>query len=169
MFAENGSPRFQNCTITKNEARGGSFPYTLHSGGGGVYVSGGTPIFEDCVISDNETRSWSTSVGGGEGAGLKSRFSSVTLKNCSITGNQTNYHGAGVYHVGDPTAMLTLDNCTVADNRASGQGNGGGLYLKGPAEITESAIARNEAAMYGGGDSRMVRWCMRSIQQLGHR
>ena len=59
----------------------------------------------------------------------------LTLNNCTITGNTANFNapcctdtgrGGGIYN--GPSASLTINGCTITNNKAFG---GGGIYNDG--------------------------------------
>jgi parallel beta-helix repeat protein len=84
------------------------------------------------------------------GGGLSDLFGSVSLTNCTISGNSASNKGGGLY-VGAsfPRGSLSLTNCTVHGNSAA---NGGGLYdVYGPTTLTNCTVSGNSAGAGGGG------------------
>ena len=73
----------------------------------------------------------------------------LTITDCAIEGNRTDYDGGGIAS-GGPENPATLDvvRCTIRSNVASGFG--GGLGMAGPTTIRDSTIYNN-AANFGGG------------------
>jgi CSLREA domain-containing protein len=91
-----------------------------------------------------------TSSGGGI---FGSTGSSLTLTNSTVTGNTAFDHGGGILIDG----ALTLTGSTVSNNTAnsdaSGDGNGGGIYIwpgNNTVTLTNSTISGN-SAFFGGG------------------
>lgn len=86
------------------------------------------------------------------GAGLFCNYSSPTLANCTITGNEVRTYGwAGV---GGGMCCLysspTLTNCTISGNRASEDG-GGIAWFYGSPTLINCTISGNYAPGWGGG------------------
>ena len=71
----------------------------------------------------------------------------LTMSNCALIGNRTDYDGGGIYNDYYGT-MLTMDNCTVNNNFASGYG--GGIYSGGPLTITNCILSGNYGERGGG-------------------
>lgn len=98
----------QNLTIINNSA---------NCNGGGIRISGGgTYTFTSCKISNN-----STGYSNGEpgyGGGIYINTGTVTLKDCTITGNSAinsgrSSKGGGIYLA---EGTLTTTNCTISGN-----------------------------------------------------
>ncbi len=86
-----------------------------------------------------------TITGGSEeyGGGVYCRFSSPTLRNCLISGNEASISGGGVFcfYDGSPTIV----NCTMSEN------TGGGLYCwRSNSTVVDCRISGN-TAKWGGG------------------
>lgn len=88
------------------------------------------------------------------GAGIYNDHSTLTLSNCTLSGNSTG-DGGGIYNDGgvSGSAALTVVNSTVSGNMAF---NGGGIFndgLGGSATLTviASTISDNLARKHGGG------------------
>jgi hypothetical protein len=97
---------------------------------------GGARVVVDGVASHKTTGPWT--VGGGilnEGT--------LSLTNCTVSGNTTDMGGGGIYN----GATLTLANSTVSENIA---GNGGGIYNNGTLTLTNSTVSGNTAWAGGG-------------------
>jgi hypothetical protein len=76
------------------------------------------------------------------GSGITVAISGVTIE------NGTNNYGGGIYNAG----TLTVTNCTLSGNWASGFfGEGGGIYNVGTLTVTSSTISGNYSAYYGLG------------------
>jgi hypothetical protein len=77
----------------------------------------------------------------------------LTLTNSDVTGNggaiQLANYTAPPYSPlsGQPT--LTLENCVITDNHATGEG--GGIFAPGPLTIRDSLITGNRSSGFGGG------------------
>jgi hypothetical protein len=97
-----------------------------------------------------------------EGGGAILNFGTLTVSNCTFTGNQANGFldqnndpsggngGGGIYSPG----TLTVDNSTFIGNEANtGLRGGGGIYAEGTLTVNNSTFTGNQAnnAFYGGG------------------
>ncbi|HEX4946308.1 MAG TPA: choice-of-anchor Q domain-containing protein [Blastocatellia bacterium] len=109
-----GALTLTNCHITGN---------TANFTGGGVALQNAEGIFTGCTFSNNTA--------GSEGGGIfyQGGDNTLTLVNCTITGNQANGNGrgAGILNqafCGDST--LQVNNCTIANN-ISAEMSGGGI------------------------------------------
>ena len=118
--------------------------YSNDSDGGAISCKGATLSINNCVISDNRAT--------GNGGGVSSTYySNMTLTNCVVTRNNAaggNSVGGAVY---SETSTLSLDNCLIGDNRATG--NGGGVYvnpLQGPTTLVNCTVTNN-VGLFGGG------------------
>lgn len=113
-------------------------------GGGGIRNSGGTVNVNDCIVQ----RCFSQGGGGVANVGV------ITLTNCTLQKNSTNFIGGGFAN-GAGTAILT--NCNLSNNAAgSGGGDaGGGMYNNATAMLTNCTLSGNRvgggAATAGGG------------------
>jgi hypothetical protein len=97
---------------------------------------GGARVVVDGVASHKTTGPWT--VGGGilnEGT--------LSLTNCTVSGNTTDIAGGGIWN----GATLTLANSTVSENIA---GDGGGIYNNGTLTLTNSTVSGNTAWAGGG-------------------
>jgi len=84
-----------------------------------------------------------------DGGGIYN-YGSLTVKSCSIVGNEADEYGGGIYNTGTATVV----DCTISDNMARLNGGGIGhnaywysdaLYIKGDTNI------KNNQATYGWG------------------
>jgi len=83
------------------------------SGGGGVYANNGAHLeLADCVIAGNVCVPPGPGTYGG---GVLCHASSVTLRDCTISGN-TAFKGGAASNRTHPGASLTLHGCTVTGN-----------------------------------------------------
>lgn len=123
----------------------------------------GTLTIDSLTIANGELIAAQPS-GAALGAGIASVYTTLTLRNCVVTGNaiSTSSYAAGggvfVY-----AADLTLANSTISNNTVSGNsgasGMGGGVFVRqkigttigGNATITDSHIIDNIAHGNGGG------------------
>ena len=75
----------------------------------------------------------------------------VTIRGLTISGGSAEGGGHGIRNV---QSILTIDNCSVRDNRGDlspNGGNGGGIYnYEGTLTITNSTIVHNSARAWGG-------------------
>jgi len=69
-------------------------------------------------------------------------ISGITIAN----GWLTNEHGAGIYNI----STLSLTNCALTFNTATGVGDGGGIFNSGTLIIDHCLVANNEARSGGG-------------------
>ena len=109
------------------------------------------------AISGLTITNGSVSVSPGGGGILNS--GTLTISNCTISGNSTLHrdgssgYGGGIYN----DASLTISNCTISGNTApfdnfyDTQGYGGGIYNTGLLTITNSTVSGNSASDHGGG------------------
>ena len=129
--------------------------------GGGVFLYGtAQTLIEDTVISDNDAGG----VEGGNGAGIAARrlTGSLTIERSTLSGNDAESAGGGLFVDGGQGASLTVRGSTVSGNTADA---GGGVYLyglAGAALIENSTVSGNQATggpgggiylynLYGGG------------------
>ena len=100
-----------------------------------------TVILRDTTISDNVT---------GSEAGGVFIFGSLTVSNCTISGNTTKIRGGGV-QIG-PGSYGTITNSTISGNSTTDDlSDGGGVYNHGRMLITSSTITGNATPRNGGG------------------
>jgi parallel beta-helix repeat protein len=157
--AVGGSATITNCTFANDSAGyggGGLASYTAavtvsgstfssdHAGtvGGAITLYSGSLTVELSTVSEN-----SAPDGGGlsNNPGLRAGGASLTVVDCTVSGNSAAVDGGGLENQG--TATLTA--CTISGNSAAG--NGGGADNESPATLTLTActISGNSAA--GGG------------------
>ncbi len=134
-------------TICNNKVTNG-----LYSNGGGIYNSGNL-IMNGGEINGNtgfwgggisNCKTGTVNIYGGSicknttasdsyhGAGIYNRGGTVTIKECSITGNQTSASGGGIYSEtdSDSTAYLNIEGGTIQGNSAGRQQTSSDSSLK---------------------------------------
>jgi uncharacterized repeat protein (TIGR01451 family) len=90
----------------------------------------------------------------GDGGGIVTFATSLTLDDVALTANSATFGGAGLdapFESGSSTAV-TITNSVVSDNRVSGgagNGQGGGLAVFGPLTMTNVTIAGNSVQNAG--------------------
>jgi CSLREA domain-containing protein len=84
-----------------------------------------------------------------EGGGIAADSSTLTLTNCTFTGNSAFDYGGGVWS--QNTVTLTVTNCTFTGNAALGNAGGGIFNDDGTMTVTGSTFADNSAAESEGG------------------
>jgi hypothetical protein len=111
-----------------------------------IFVYAGAPLISDCTIARNRA-DVAASIPGG--AGITTRFSSATIRRCSVL-NNTAFFGAGIMLRG---AAPVVDNCLIARNTATSAASfgGGGVYIRQAASavITNCTIADNASVPVG--------------------
>jgi Bacterial Ig-like domain (group 3)/MBG domain (YGX type)/Domain of unknown function (DUF4214)/Right handed beta helix region len=136
-----GSLELNNASETET-ITGPTTGLTLDGGGtSGVFQidAGATAAISGLTITHG------SSVNGG---GV-SNDGTLTLTNCTISGNFAAQSGGGLYD--GANAAVTLTNCTISGNSATQ--NGGGVYdgAHATATMTNSTISGNSTVNYGGG------------------
>jgi hypothetical protein len=124
-----------NCNISDNFA----------NSTGGIDVNGGVATFTDCTINGNHA---SGRVGGMQFAGAE-----LEMTSCTISDNTTGDEAGGLLLRG-ASAFELIQNSTISNNRAAG--NGGGIEVDhavntGPFLLNDSTIDGNRAGAQGGG------------------
>ncbi|MGD8454129.1 MAG: right-handed parallel beta-helix repeat-containing protein [Phycisphaerae bacterium] len=150
VLCDSGSPTLTNCTIRLNRAYASAL-------GGGVYCSGGSPVFINCTINENTADVNGHSTGGGVYCGR----GDLTLSGCTICGNAAG-SGGGLYC--SENSILTLADCTIAQNRTLDYGIGGGMVCRDSSmTLSHCTISQNEATIVGGvyvtGSDAMLTGC----------
>ncbi len=89
----------------------------------------------------------------------------LSVYGCSFTNISGSGRGGAIYVAGNNTISVKIDECTFADNSATGSFNGGALFLGAPSEITNSHFSENRAtknsggAIYIGGAGSIIKSC----------
>jgi hypothetical protein len=130
-----GQVTINNCAISHNNAQFG----------GGIFGAGPITIYR-CTISSNTASSG--------GAGINSDNANLVLQNSQVIGNQaasaTHVQGGGVDYFSAGQGQVSIINCLIAGNSATGlaagtMAQGGGLNIEGQATIVDSTIFNNQA------------------------
>jgi hypothetical protein len=156
-----GNPTISGCIITGNQA----------SHGGGIYINKGSAIINKCVITENLSSYYGGGIyvysqgsltisdctitgnqaynGPGGGIHINTNKGPVTINKCVITKNSSSSYGGGIDTYTE--GSLTISGCTIGENQAS-NGAGGGIYInKGAATFNNCVITKNSSSSYGGG------------------
>ena len=110
---------------------------TGSAGGGALFASGGSVLtVKNCTFEGNSTQN-------DRGGGAVLIASSARFENCTFKDNSSSLVGGAV--MTDTGATAVFENCTFSDNAAAkeSKGNGGALYFKGPATITNCSFNDN--------------------------
>ena len=153
QVADNSELDASNLVIEKNEAA---------KNGGGILAPGAenkkySISLNGVSIKDNKAEK-------GVGAGIcamrayqkNDTTGTLTLKNCTITGNQ-GITGGGIYLDADITA--TMDGGEISGNSAisTGQSSGGGIWVKGTFTLNSGKISNNvKDGQWNGGAGAFV-------------
>lgn len=138
----NSNPVISHCRISNNTGR------TELWGAGGIMLQNSNADISWCDISGNVVNN----VGGATGGGIKIMDSHPVITGCNITGNDGYYRGGGIDMVGN--SSLTIANCSITGNLLSSgsSGMGGGIAAQGSdLDVSECTISRNVGGLIGGG------------------
>ena len=111
--------------------------------GGAVYNDGNLTI-SNSVLSGNVAGT--NSFGGGIGGAIWNNSSSLTVVNCTLSGNSSG-GGAAIHN---QIGSLTVINSRLTGNTVSGAGSGGAISNQGTLQVRNSTVSGN-SAYYGGG------------------
>ncbi len=79
------------------------------------------------------------------GGAIRVNAGTVTLNDCSLSGNHADANGGAVFNAG----ILSVNRCTFSTNTAN---SGGGLYNNaGTTTLTNTTLSGNSATSFGGG------------------
>ena len=180
IYTEGGTVTMTGCTLARNKAvtegggicakKDGSTAAAVTITGGTIEANtaaefpsvgfgGGISINEGCTLTIQGNVNIKDNMANVDGGGIYTG-GTVTVDQCTITGNETNEgNGGGVCAVrvsgGDP-CTVTLTRCTIGGSTA-GDGNtaaasGGGIYTEGgTVTMSGGEIKGNNAANSGGG------------------
>ena len=94
---------------------------------------------------------------GDTGGGIYNDQATLTVTNCTLSGNSAGYRGGGIFNGGEfGSATLTISHSTLSGNSStSGAGYGGGIFNAGgfgsaTLTITNSTLSGNSARSGGG-------------------
>ncbi len=159
------------------EVHSDSAPLTLTIQGSGQTIDANHASRVLSVESATLTLSNLTLTGGSAnyGGGIYAGYSTVTLNDCTVSGNTASSTtiglGGGVLAVSKPSATLadssiTLSHSTVSDNTAYGTsaGLGGGLFLLGENSVTltDSTVSDNTTYGHSAGLGAACTWPQRT-------
>ncbi|GAA5149458.1 hypothetical protein GCM10023213_47190 [Prosthecobacter algae] len=123
----------------------------VENGKGGAILNQGTLSLADCTLSLN-----GASQGGAIANGMAATPSRLTLKRCTLSGNQASTQGGAIYNstAGGGAATVELENCLIFSNASLR--HGGALANSsgnGPATLAalHCTVMNNTAASSGGG------------------
>lgn len=132
--------------------------------GGGIHIAslGENNVIKDCLIQGNKTIAETDGVG----AGLYIQRGTVNVTGCTITENEANGNGGGMFIGNDnDIPVVNIANTTITDNTSTGEGSGfyynrGKLNIEGNeveiygsfkvAKPTNEATSANGVAINGG-------------------
>lgn len=141
-IANYGTLTVSDCAVSDNHALG--------TYGGGIAVFSGAPFsapFSATLTVCNSVVAGNTALQ--NGGGITGVASTVTLNNCSVTGNSSQlYDGGGLNNHGGGT--FTVLRSVVANNTANGFGGGIQNDIDSTLTVRDSAVYGN-SARYGGG------------------
>jgi hypothetical protein len=143
IAVDGGTLTVDDCLVTGNTAE-----RSVTGGGGGIWVDGGSLTLQNSVVRDNTALT-----GGGLGVmtGGKVLVEDSTIADNSATdatpiSGQPGGQGGGVYAGLESTHPLSIESSTVTGNTATGDPQGGGVYLNfDNADVTGSTVSDNSA------------------------
>ena len=144
----NGSPTYDNTGTPISYSAGLG---AVESGKGGAILNQGTLILADCTLDSN-----GASQGGAIANGMAATPSRLTLKRCTLSGNQASTQGGAIYNstAGGGAATVELENCLIFSNASLRHGGAISNFSgNGPATLTalHCTVMNNKAASSGGG------------------
>jgi parallel beta-helix repeat protein/predicted outer membrane repeat protein len=118
---------------------------------GSSIAGGGVANSGGTVTLTNCTISGNTSTNAG--GGILNAGGEMTLTNCTISDNSATNNGGGISNGGDfgTSAEMFLTNCTISDNTADDHSGGGIEIFGGEMTLSGCTISGNSAGEHGGG------------------
>ncbi|MGP1531892.1 MAG: right-handed parallel beta-helix repeat-containing protein, partial [Treponema sp.] len=144
--------KLSDVKIKNNEASSSAAGLCLH-GSHGAKTTADSVVLTRVTLHENKL----TDTGARGGAGMMfatyDRDSAITLKNCTVTKNESKTFGGGIsLHTSDSGLVcgkLILEVSTVSENKAQ---NGGGIYVNESNLVMKNTdLTSNTATMEGGG------------------
>ncbi|MEY2510438.1 MAG: hypothetical protein QOE26_1201 [Verrucomicrobiota bacterium] len=133
-------------TLTIN-GKGASRIFNIQAGAGSVTISGLTLANAKAASSGAFPNGW---------GGAIFNSASLTLTDCTLSGNSASFHGGAILNNGSSSgnATLTLTNCTLTGNSSTMSG-GAILNLGSPSghatlNMTNCTLNQNSASQHGG-------------------
>jgi len=131
IYCNGSSPTIANCYITQNTAEFGA--------GGGFCCIDSNSLIRNCIVSDNRAMG---------AAGIYCIYDcDMKIINSVISGNIADAQSCGGIYV--DSSDVTVDNCTIIGNRTNWYGGGLRCYYYASATVTNSIIWGNEAILGG--------------------
>jgi CSLREA domain-containing protein len=128
IYNDQGTLTLDNVNVTHSTAAGK---------GGGIYNDHGLLTLSG-GISDNSA--------GGNGGGIDNTGGTLIISAAQLNNNVASGSGGAISN----DAALTLDRVWLHDNMVNGNNNGGGIYNRGMATISNSYIHKGYALLNGG-------------------
>jgi predicted outer membrane repeat protein len=114
------------------------------------YVDGGVQVtISGLTIENGNGYNGSFGIGFGDDGrgGALINYGTLTLSNCTVSGNSAYYYGGGIYNAG----TMTISGCTVTKNSVlEGPVQGGGIFNAGTMTILSSTVTGNSTTVGGG-------------------
>ncbi len=118
VSAGSGTLTVDACTFSNNSS----------TAGGGVTCNSGTGmLITNSTFVGNVTTIGNTG-GGIRFAGAVGPFG-VTIRNCTISGNQSGFNGGGIGFGNNFVGTANIQNCTITNNTSVNTGGGGGVGI----------------------------------------
>jgi hypothetical protein len=141
----NGSIILASSSVTHSVV-GGPRANTDSLGGGGIFAFNSV-VLDESVVSSNASH--------GRAGGISALAGDVTIRNSTISNNQSDLEGGGVWApgcfflcaVGQHTT--TIENSTISGNSAGT--NGGGVQVTYPDVVVRNSTVTDNDAVAGGG------------------
>ncbi len=118
---------------------------TTTNNGAGIESQAASLSLADCLITGNTTAE------DGAGIAVTEDFGLLTLTDCTVSGNHATgsfSDGGGIYMA--PESVLTLKNSTISSNDSAHNGGGVYFFLFGSYTVENSTISGNSTAGKGG-------------------